>query len=132
MQNKFEIYQNYYTIDWSKIIYPENRIREKVQQNLDHCPRIKSNIFFTSIRDFFNYLKNICNNLIKKNLMEKFKEMKIEANLFSNFYLKFVSLTSDFEYTAKTFIKKIEYKLTLHLQNLDWIMELNLSFQSEY
>ena len=36
--------------------------------------------------------------------MEKFQELKMEISLFRNFYLEFICLASDLEYTLKMLI----------------------------
>ena len=47
--------------------------------------------------------------------MKKFRELKIEASLFSNFYSEFIQLTFDFEYISEMFIWDFKHKLTPHL-----------------
>ena len=49
--------------------------------------------------------------------MEKFRELKIEASLFSNFYSEFIQLASDLEYTSEMFIWEFKQKLTPRLQD---------------
>ena len=49
--------------------------------------------------------------------MEKFRELKIEASLFSDFYSKFIRLASDLEYTSEMFIQKFKHKLMPRLQD---------------
>ena len=49
--------------------------------------------------------------------MEKFRELKIEASSFSNFYSKFTRLASNLEYTSEIFFWEFKHKLTLRLQD---------------
>ena len=49
--------------------------------------------------------------------MKKFQELKIKANLFSNFYFKFIRLASNLEYISEMFIWEFMHKLTLRLQD---------------
>lgn len=41
----------------------------------------------------------------------------MRVNFFSNFYFKFILLTSNFKYILNIFIYKFKYKLILQLQN---------------
>ena len=49
--------------------------------------------------------------------MEKFRELKMEASLFSNFYSEFIRLASDLEYTSEMLIREFKHKLTPRLQD---------------
>ena len=41
----------------------------------------------------------------------------METNLFNNFYLEFIQLVSNHEYTSKMLIQEFKYKLTPRLQD---------------
>ena len=60
--DKFEINRSYNLTDKSKFIYVENRVSGKALQHLKPCLQINSISFFTTIKDLFNYLKNIFDN----------------------------------------------------------------------
>ena len=49
--------------------------------------------------------------------MEKFRELKMGASLFSDFYSKFIRLASDLEYTSEMLIQEFKHKLTPRLQD---------------
>ena len=73
MQSKFKINGDHFLTDQSKLNYIENRIRKKALQHLKPCLRINSITFFSTIKNLFNYLEDIFNNLCQKKLaMEKF------------------------------------------------------------
>ena len=48
--------------------------------------------------------------------MEKFRELKMGASSFSDFYSEFIRLASDLKYT-KILIREFKHKLTLRLQD---------------
>lgn len=91
MQDKFKFNWNYHSIDQSKLIYAKNNIKKKTLQYLEFYLCIKLITFFASIKDLFNYLKDIFGNFYqKKHAIEKFQDLKIRANLFNNFYFEFI------------------------------------------
>ena len=49
--------------------------------------------------------------------MKKFRELKIEASLFSDFDSEFIRLASDLEYTLKMLIQEFKHKLMPRLQD---------------
>ena len=49
--------------------------------------------------------------------MEKFRELKMEASSFSDFYSEFIRLASDLEYTLEMLIQEFKHKLTPRLQD---------------
>ena len=49
--------------------------------------------------------------------MEKFRELKMGASLFSNIYSEFIRLVSDLEYTLEMLIREFKHKLTPCLQD---------------
>ncbi len=49
--------------------------------------------------------------------MEKFRELKMGASSFSDFYSEFIQLASDLEYTSEMLIREFKYKLMLYLQD---------------
>ena len=49
--------------------------------------------------------------------MEKFRELKMGASLFSDFYSEFIQLASDLEYTSEMLIREFKHKLTPRLQD---------------
>ena len=49
--------------------------------------------------------------------MKKFRELKMGASLFSDFYSEFIQLASDLEYTSEMLIRKFKHKLTPRLQD---------------
>ena len=51
--------------------------------------------------------------------MEKFRVLKIDTNLFNNFFSKFIYLTLDLEYISEILIWEYNYKLTPCFQ--DWL-----------
>ena len=87
-------------------------------QYLEPCLRVNLITFFAIIEDLFNHFKDIFGNPYQKeHAIEKFRELKIEVSLFSGFYLKFIQLASNFEYTSKMLIWKFKHKLTPRLQD---------------
>lgn len=73
MQGKFEINWDYYPSDRSKLIYVENRVGRKALQHLKPCLQLNSIIFFATIKDLFNHLEDIFDNLYwKEHAIEKF------------------------------------------------------------
>ena len=91
MQGKFEINWDYYPTDQSKLIYAENRVGGKALQHLEPCLRVNSITLFATIEDLFNHLEDIFDNPHqKKHAIEKFRELKIEASSFSDFYSEFI------------------------------------------
>lgn len=47
--------------------------------------------FFATIEDLFNHLKDIFGNFYQKEyVIKKFRELKMEASLFIEFYSKFI------------------------------------------
>ena len=118
MQGKFEINWNYYPTDSSKLIYVENRVGEKVLQHLEPYLRVNSITLFATIKDLFNHLEDIFDNPYqKKNVIKKFRELKIETSLFSNFYSEFIRLAFNLKYTLEMLIWKSKHKLMPHLYN---------------
>ena len=118
MQGKFEINWDHFLLERSKLIYAENWVRGKTLQYLKPCFQLNSITLFTTIDNLFNYLKDIFGNPHwKKYAMEKFRELKMGASLFSDFYFKFIWLASDLEYTLKILIREFKYKLTSRLQD---------------
>ena len=49
--------------------------------------------------------------------MEKFRELKIGASSFSDFYSEFIRLASNLEYTSEMLIREFKHKLTPRLQD---------------
>ena len=45
--------------------------------------------------------------------MEKFRELKMGASLFNDFYSEFIQLASNLEYISKMLIRKFKHKLML-------------------
>lgn len=62
-------------------------------------------IFFTIIKDLFNYLENIFINFYQKNYtIKNFQKLKIGTNLFNNLFFQFIQLASNLKYTSKILI----------------------------
>ena len=73
---------------------------------------------FAIIEDLFNNLEDIFGNPYqKKHTIERFRELKMEASLFSNFYFEFIQLASNLKYTSEILIREFKHKLIPHLQN---------------
>lgn len=86
MRGKFKMNLIPYPIDWSKLIYLENRIWEKFLQDLKLCQGVNLIISFALIQDLFNYLEDILGNFYqKKQAIEKFWDVKIKSSLLENF-----------------------------------------------
>ena len=118
MQGKFEINWDYYPTDQSKLIYAENRVGRKALQHLEPCLCVNSITPFATIEDLFNHLEDIFGNPHRKeHAMEKFRELKMEASSFSDFYSEFIRLASDLEYTSEMLIREFKHKLTPRLQD---------------
>ena len=118
MRGKFEINWDHYPLERSKLIYAENRVGGKVLQHLESCLRLNSIISFTTIDDLFNYLEDIFGNPHRKeHVIEKFRELKMGASSFSDFYSEFIRLASDLEYTSEMLIREFKHKLMLRLQD---------------
>lgn len=91
IQSIFEINLDHYLLERNKLIYTENRVTGKALQHLKPSFQLNFITFFNIIKDLFNYLKDIFGNFYqKKRAIEKFRELKIGANLFSGFYSKFI------------------------------------------
>ena len=105
MQGKFEIYWDHYSSKRCKLIYTKNQVRGKALQHLEPCFRLNSITLFTTIDNLFNHLEDIFGNSHRKEYaMDKFRELKMGASLFSDFYSKFTQLVSDLEYTSEMLI----------------------------
>ena len=118
MQSKFEINWDHYPTDRNKLIYPENRVGGKALQHLEPCLRVNSITPFATIEDLFNHLEDIFGNPHRKeHAMEKFRELKMEASSFSDFYSEFIRLASNLEYTSEMLIREFKHKLTPRLQD---------------
>lgn len=105
MQSQFKINWDYYYINQSKLIYTENRVKEKVLQYLEPCLYVNLITSFVTIKDLFNYSKNIVGNFYqKKYVIKKFRELKMSTSPFNNFYFEFVRLALNLENTFKMFI----------------------------
>lgn len=118
IQDKFKINRDHDLSKRYKLIYIENRVEEKPWQDLEHCFSFNSIIFFTTINNVFNDLKDIFGNCHrKKYAIRKFRDLKIGARLFSNFYSKFIRLALNFECISKMLIWKFKHKLILYLKN---------------
>ena len=118
MRGKFEINWDHYPSERSKLIYAENRVEEKALQHFEPCLRLNSITPFTTIDDLFNHLEDIFGDPHRKEqAMEKFRELKMGASLFSDFYSKFIRLASDLEYTSEMLIQEFKHKLTPRLQD---------------
>lgn len=77
IQAKFEINQDYYSSEKSKLIYAENRVGGKFLQHLEPCLQLNFITPFTTINDVLNYLENIFGNPHqKKYVIEKFSIIK--------------------------------------------------------
>ena len=91
MRGKFEINWDHYLSERSKLIYAENRVGGKALQHLEPCLRLNSITPFTTIDDLFNHLEDIFGNPHqKKQAIEKFRELKMGASSFSDFYSEFI------------------------------------------
>ena len=118
MRGKFEINWDHYPLERSKLIYAENRVGEKALQHLEPCLRLNSITPFTTIDDLFNHLEDIFGNPHRKEqVIKKFRELKMGASLFSDFYSEFIRLASDLEYTSEMLIQEFKHKLTPRLQD---------------
>ena len=118
MRGKFEINWDHYPSERSKLIYAENRVGGKALQHLEPCLRLNSITPFTTIDDLFNHLEDIFGNPHRKEqAMEKFRELKMGASSFSDFYSEFIRLASDLEYTSEMLIREFKHKLTPRLQD---------------
>ena len=118
MRGKFEINWDHYPTDRSKLIYAENRVGGKALQHLEPCLRVNSITPFATIEDLFNHLEDIFGNSHRKeHAIEKFRELKMEASSFSDFYSEFIRLASNLEYTSEMFIWEFKHKLTPRLQD---------------
>lgn len=62
MQGKFKINWDHYPTNKSKLIYAENRVGKKALQYLEPCLQLNSITSFATIKDLFNYLKDIFSN----------------------------------------------------------------------
>ena len=49
--------------------------------------------------------------------MKKFRDLKMGANSFNDFYSEFIRLASDLEYTSEMLIREFKHKLTPRLQD---------------
>ena len=118
MQSKFKINWDHYLSERSKLTYAKNWVRRKALQYLEIYLQLNSITLLTTINNLFNYLKDIFGNLHwKKHAIEKFQELKMEASLSSNFYSKFIWLTSDLEYTSEILIWEFKHKSTPRLKD---------------
>ena len=118
MQGKFEINWDHYQSERSKLIYAKNWVGGKVLQHLEPCLRLNSITLFTTIDDLFNHLEDIFGNPHRKEqAMEKFRELKMGASSFSDFYSEFIQLASDLEYTSEMLIWEFKHKLMPRLQD---------------
>ena len=105
MRGKFEINWDHYPSERSKLIYAENRVGGKALQHLEPCLRLNSITLFTTIDNLFNHLEDIFGNPHRKeHTIEKFRELKIGASLFNDFYSEFIQFASDLEYTSEMLI----------------------------
>ena len=118
MQGKFEINWDHYLTDQSKLIYAENRVGKKAWPYLESCLYVNSITFFAIIKDLFNHLKVIFDNSYWiEHAIKKFRELKINAGLFSNFFSKFIWRASDLKYRSEIFLLKFKHKSTPRLQD---------------
>ena len=62
MQSKFEINLDHYPTNRSKLIYVENKLREKVLEYLETSLQSNLITLFATIKDLFNYLEDIFGN----------------------------------------------------------------------
>ena len=91
MRGKFEINWDHYPSERSKLIYAENRVGGKALQHLEPCLRLNSITSFTTIDDLFNHLEDIFGNPYRKEqAIKKFRELKMGASSFSDFYSEFI------------------------------------------
>ena len=132
MRGKFEINWDHYPTDRSKLIYAENRVRGKTLQHLEPCLRLNSITPFATIEDLFNHLEDIFGNPHrKKHDIEKFRDLKMGASSFNDFYSEFIRLASDLEYTLEMLIREFKHKLTPRLQDrLNSGVELSTSIST--
>ena len=87
-------------------------------QHLEPCLRLNLITSFATIEDLFNHLEDIFGNLHrKKHAMEKFRDLKMGARSFNNFYSEFIRLASELEYTSEMLIREFKHKLTPRLQD---------------
>ena len=87
-------------------------------QYLKPCLRLNLITFFATIEDLFNHLEDIFDNLPwKKHVMEKFRDLKMGARSFNNFYSEFIRLASELEYTSEKLIREFKHKLTPRIQD---------------
>lgn len=92
MHSKFVINYNHDLIVKSKFIFVKNRNKKKALQYLKLILYVNLITSFTTIKNLFNYLKNIFNNShFEKYAIEKFQELKIKTSLFDNFYFEYIS-----------------------------------------
>ena len=105
MQGKFKINWDHYPTERSKLIYIENRVGEKALQHLEPCLQLNLITLFATIEDLFNYLEDIfANPHWKDHAMEKFRDLKMGARSFNDFYSEFIRLALELEYTSKMLI----------------------------
>ena len=118
MRGKFEINWDHYPTDRCKLIYGENRVGGKVLQRLEPCLRLNSITPFATIEDLFNHLEDIFGSSHwKEHTMENFRDLKMSASSFNDFYSEFICLALDLEYKGDMLIQEFKYKLTPRLQN---------------
>lgn len=81
-------------------------------QHLEPCLCMNFITLFATIEDLFNYLEDIfCNSHWKEHTMEIFQELKMGTNSFKDFYLEFIRLASDLEYTSEMLIREFKHEL---------------------
>ena len=96
---------HHYLTERSKLIYAENRVGRKALQHLEPCLRLNLITPFATIKDLFNHLKDIFGNPHwKEYAMEKFRDLKMGACSFNDFYSEFIHLASELEYTSEMLI----------------------------
>ena len=118
MRGKFEMNWDHYPTERSKLIYIENRVGGKALQYLEPCLRLNLITHFATLKDLFNHLKDIFGNPYRKeHAMVKFRDLKMGARSFNDFYSKFIRLASELEYTSEILIGEFKHKLTPRLQD---------------
>lgn len=102
MQSQYEIHQNYYLINRSKLIYIENTVGGEALQHLKPCLLDNSITFFATILSLFNHLEDIFVHYHRnKHAMKKFQDLKIDICLFNDIYSELIRLTSNIKYLSE-------------------------------
>ena len=118
MQSKLKLNQEHYSDNDIQICYAKNRYGGKALEHLQPHLYADSLIPFEIVDDLFTKLEEVYGDLHRKeHVIEKFKELKMGSGSFNAFYLEFIKLATELEFTKEMLLREFMHKLFSCMQD---------------